>query len=184
MVFCNSCRLRQSLKVIKGINIFTFGTCVLLLHQLSKWRKTKSILPASGRWSSSRRGFIATQLQIMNVHSLNNYTLLICYLVFLLLAFLRCSTGDWLQIWLLLRVSSHQGCCSYSEMHMVDQRQRSQTCILKAIHYPHNENLHPTPHGRLGAECAWRMLRLEAVKERTELPNYPAWCFLVPAEEF
>lgn len=103
---------------------------------------------------------------------------------FFIAGFLRCSTGDWLQIWLLLRVSSHWGCCSYSEMHMVDQRQRLQTCILKPIHYPHNENVHPTPHGRLGDECEWGMLRLEAMKERTKLPNYPVWCFLVPSEEF
>lgn len=36
---------------------------------------------------SSRREFITTQLQIMNVHLFKNYTLLICYLVFLWLAF-------------------------------------------------------------------------------------------------
>jgi hypothetical protein len=46
------------------------------------------------------------------------------------------------------------------------------TCILKPIHYPHNENLHPTRLGRLGAEHELRMLRLEAAEEKLKSPNH------------
>lgn len=88
--------------------------------------------------------------------------------------FLLCSIGDWLQIWLLLRLRNHQGRCFYSEMHGVYQRWSLQTCILKPIHYAHNENPHPTQQGRLGAECAPRTHVLEAAEGMLRLPNYLA----------
>lgn len=99
-------------------------------------------------------------------------------LSFFIAGFLHCSIGDRLQIWLLLRVRSRQGRCSYSEMHRVYQRQRLQTCILKPIHYPHNENPHPTRHRQLGAECEPRHLPCRQWKGSSELPTYLERCFL------
>lgn len=68
-------------------------------------------------------------------------------------------------------------------MHGVYQRQSLQTCILKPIHYPHNENLHPTQHGRLGAECEPRTLTLEAVEGMLVLPNYLIPVLSNPAQQ-
>lgn len=146
----------------------------MLCHQIPKWRGKKLKLPFcfGSLEQSSRRGFITTQLQIMNVHLFKNYTLLICYLVFFIAGFLLCSIGERLQIWPLLRLRSRQGRCSYSEMHGVYQRRSLQTCILKPIHYQHNENPHPTPSGRPGAECEWRAFTLEAAEGMLGLPNY------------
>ena len=91
---------------------------------------------------------------------------------FFIAGFLLCSIGERLQIWPLLRLRSRQGCCSYSEMHGVYQRWSLQTCILKPIHYQHNENPHPTPSGRPGAECEWRAFTLKAAEGMLGLPNY------------
>lgn len=91
---------------------------------------------------------------------------------FLIAGFLLCSVGERLQIWLLLRLRNRQGCWSYSEMHRVYQRWSLQTCILKPIHYPHNENPQPTGHGKLGAECERRPLMLEAAEGMLDLLNH------------
>lgn len=83
---------------------------------------------------------------------------------FFIAGFLLRSIGERLQIWLPLRLWNHQGHYSYSEMHGVYERQSSQTCILKPIHYPHNENPHPTRHRRPGDEREPRTLTLGAAE--------------------